>query len=116
MDRILHKQQNKIRRKNRIRSKINGTNKRPRLSVHISNLHVSAQLVDDATDHTIISVNSYKTKDGNLTDKAVIVGTEIAKLAKTKKIKQVVLDRNGKLYHGRVKAFAEAARKEGLEF
>lgn len=116
MDRILQKNKNKIRRKNRIRSKVVGTTVRPRLSVHISNQHVTAQIIDDSKNKTIVSANSYGLKEGSLKEKANTVGSEIAKLAKTKKIKEVVLDRNGRLYHGRVKAFAESARKEGLEF
>jgi large subunit ribosomal protein L18 len=118
MNKLAHKLHNRIQRKARIRSVVSGTAERPRLSVHISNLHVSAQLIDDTTHKTIghVSTVGQKTVKGNLTDKAAWVGTEIAKQAKTAKIKTVVFDRNGKLYHGRVAALADAARNAGLEF
>ena len=114
-----HKLHNRNLRKGRIRSKINGSSKRPRLSVYISNLHVSAQLIDDENGKTLAYVSTIGQKAQaslNLTDKASWVGAEIAKQAKTAKIKQVVFDRNGKLYHGRVAALATAARTNGLEF
>jgi large subunit ribosomal protein L18 len=109
---------NRAQRAARVRTTVVGTAARPRLSVHISNLHVSAQLIDDATSKTLAAVSSVgqKTVKGNLTAKAEWVGTEIAGKAKTVKIKQVVFDRGGKLYHGRVKALADAARNAGLEF
>jgi large subunit ribosomal protein L18 len=117
MTKLSHKLQNKILRKRRIRAIVSGTAARPRLSVHVSNLHVSAQLIDDEASKTLASVTTVGTKQaGTMTDKAAWVGAEIAKKAKTAKIKSVVFDRNGKLYHGRVKALADAARKEGLEF
>lgn len=115
---LIHKASKRTLRKNRIRSVISGTTDRPRLSVFISNLHVSAQLIDD-TKHSTIGYTTtvgQKALKGNMTDKAAWVGSEIAKQAKAKKIKVVVFDRGGKLYHGRVAALAEAARKEGLEF
>lgn len=114
---LLHKLANRAQRKRRIRSVISGTAQRPRLTVHISNLHVSAQLVDDTAHKTLAAVSTVGSKQtGSLTDKAAWVGGEIAKKAKTAKVKAVVFDRNGKIYHGRIKALAEAARKEGLEF
>lgn len=115
---LIHKQRNLIQRRHRIRSTITGTGDRPRLSIFISHLHVSAQLVDDTKQTTLVYVTTVgkKSLKGNMTDKAAWVGTEIAKAAKLKKIKQVVFDRNGRLYHGRVAALADAARKEGLEF
>lgn len=105
-------------RKKRIRSRISGSGVRPRLSITISNMHVSAQLIDDTAAKTIASATSVgsKTAKGNLTAKAEVIGTEIAKKAKAKKIDAVVFDRNGHRYHGRVKALAEAARAGGLEF
>lgn len=118
MDRLLHKNQNEARRKNRIRTTVSGTTERPRLSVSVSNLHVTAQVIDDSKHITLAYASSAgnKTLKGSMTDKAVWVGEEIAKKAKTAKIKKVVFDRGGKLYHGRVKALADSARKAGLEF
>lgn len=105
-------------RKSRIRSRLSGTTLRPRLSVTVSNIHVTAQLIDDDKHTTIAYASTVgDTKSsGTLTEKAVVVGTEIAKKAKAAKITKVVFDRNGRLYHGRVKALADAARAEGLEF
>lgn len=106
------------RRKLRIRSVVTGSTKQPRLSVSISNRHVSAQLIDDVKSMTAAHVTTVGQKNAGetLTDKAAWVGREIAKKAKTAKFKKVVLDRNGRLYHGRIKALADAAREEGLEF
>ncbi len=118
MNKVAHKLHNRAQRKGRIRSVVSGTAKRPRLSVYISNLHVTAQLIDDEAHRTLgyVTTVGQKTATGNLTAKATWVGEEIAKQAKTNKIKNVVFDRGGKLYHGRVAALAEAARKAGLEF
>ncbi len=115
---LAHKLQNRGLRKHRIRSQISGTAKRPRLSVFVSNLHVSAQLIDDEAGKTLGAVTTVgqKSVKGTMTEKATWVGEEIAKQAKASKIKVVVFDRGGKLYHGRVAALAEAARKAGLEF
>jgi large subunit ribosomal protein L18 len=115
---LVHKQAKRSRRQGRIRSVVTGTAKRPRLSVYVSNLHVTAQLVDDESSKTIAYVTSVgqKSLKGNMTEKAVWVGTEIATKAKSAKIKTIVFDRGGKLYHGRVAALADAARKAGLEF
>jgi large subunit ribosomal protein L18 len=118
MNTLAHKLHNRQQRKGRIRSVISGTAKRPRLSVHISNLHVSAQLVDDTTGKTISQVTTVgqKALKGTMSEKAAWVGTEIAAKAKAAKVKVVVFDRGGKIYHGRVAALADAARKAGLEF
>lgn len=117
MSRLESKLQNSLRRQNRVRASLNGTATKPRLSVFISNVHVSAQIIDDENHKTIVGFSSVgKKQTGTKTEIAVYIGTEIAKLAKTKKIKKVVFDRGSKIYHGRVKALAEAARKEGLEF
>lgn len=115
---LAHKLQNRAQRKGRIRSVVSGTAKRPRLSVYISNLHVTAQLIDDATHQSLgyVTTVGQKAVKGNMTEKAAWAGTEIAAKAKAAKIKTVVFDRGGKLYHGRVAALAEAARKAGLEF
>ncbi len=119
MNRLVKKYQNQMRRKKRIRHNVSGTAIRPRLSSHISNLHVSAQIIDDINHNTLIyvtTVGNKSLKGKNLTVKAEWVGSEIAEKCKTKKISQVVFDRNGKLYHGRVKAMADKAREGGLEF
>jgi large subunit ribosomal protein L18 len=114
---LLHKLANRAQRKRRIRSVVTGTAARPRLTVHVSNLHVSAQIIDDGVHKTLSEVTTVGTNQtGSLSEKATWVGGEIAKKAKAAKIKSVVFDRSGKLYHGRIKALAEAARKEGLEF
>lgn len=119
MSKVTSKISNRLRRQNRIRTTVTGTAERPRLSVFVSNRNVSAQLIDDSINKTLLSSTSSHQKEldkSNLTDKAVYVGQDIAKKAKAKKITKVVLDRNGKLYHGRVKALAETARESGMEF
>lgn len=118
MNNLTRKLQNRAQRKGRIRSHISGTSERPRLSVHVSNLHVTAQIIDDTAHKTVAAVSTVgqKAATGTLTDKAAWVGSEIAKKAKSAKVKAVVFDRGGKVYHGRVRALADAARKEGLEF
>lgn len=118
MNKTLHKLQNRNLRKNRIRSVISGTTERPRLSVFVSNMHVTAQIIDDTSHATVAYVTTVGQKKvtGTMIDKATWVGTEIAKKAKAAKISAVVFDRNGRIYHGRVKALADAARNEGLEF
>lgn len=117
MKRLMHKLRNQMLRKNRIRSTVTGTPERPRLSVYVSNRHITAQVIDDTTHKTLAYVTTVASKaTGPMNEKAEWVGTEIAKKAKTAKIKQVVFDRGGRLYHGRVQALADAARKEGLEF
>jgi large subunit ribosomal protein L18 len=108
---------NKTLRKNRVRSKVTGTAERPRLTVTISNAHVSAQIIDDVKQHTLASATTVGTKQtGSLTEQAAFVGADIAKKAKKAKINAVVFDRNGRQYAGRLAALADAARKEGLEF
>ena len=108
---------NRQLRKNRVRAKVSGTAERPRLSVTISNTHISAQLIDDVKQHTLAAATTVGTKaKGSMSEKAAIVGAEIAKKAKKSKISAVVFDRNGRQYAGRLKALADAARQEGLEF
>jgi len=108
---------NKKLRKNRVRAKVSGTAERPRLSVTITNLHVSAQIIDDVKQTTLVAATTVGTKEkGTKAEKAAYVGTEIAKKAKKAKINAVVFDRNGRQYAGRLSALADAARKEGLEF
>jgi large subunit ribosomal protein L18 len=117
MDRLSAKAKHLQLRKNRIRSVIHGTKDHPRLSIHISLNHVQAQIIDDDSSTTLAYASSVGSKStGTLTAKAAAVGTEIAKKALNKKIKRVVFDRGSKLYHGRVKALADAAREQGLEF
>jgi len=117
MSTITIKLANKLQRQRRVRSTTKGTAERPRLTVHISNLHISAQIIDDATGKTLAAASTVGSKaKGSMTEKAAKVGADIAKSAKTAKVRTVVFDRGSKLYHGRIKALAEAARKEGLEF
>ncbi len=118
MSNLSHKLHNRQIRAHRVRSQVTGTTDRPRLSIRITNLHIIAQLIDDSTSKTLAYVSTVGKKEvtGNRSAKAAWVGTEIAKLAKTKKIKTVVFDRGSKLYHGRVAALADAARNAGLEF
>ena len=108
---------NKKLRKNRVRAKVSGTAVRPRLSVTITNMHVSAQLIDDVKQTTLVAATTVGAKQtGTVTEQAAIIGAEIAKKAKKAKINAVVFDRNGRQYAGRLSALADAARKEGLEF
>lgn len=117
MSNLVKKSLNKSLRKARVRAKVSGTTDRPRLSVTISNKHISAQVIDDTKGHTLASATTVGSKQtGSLSEQAVFVGTEIAKKAKKAKVSKVVLDRNGRAYAGRLKALADAARKEGLEF
>jgi len=118
MDALAKKLHNRALRKQRVRSVVSGTAERPRLSVNISNLHITAQVIDDTAHKTLAYVTTVgaKAATGTMTERAAWVGTEIAKKAKAKKVKKIVFDRGGKQYHGRIKALAEAARQEGLEF
>lgn len=102
-------------RKNRVRAKIGGTAERPRLSVHISNKNVVAQLVDDINGKTLAYADSVNLK-GTMTEKAEQVGIKIAEAAKKAKIDFVVFDRGGRQYAGRMRALANAAREKGLKF
>ncbi len=118
MNRLAQVSANLVRRKHRVRAAVSGTTERPRLSVHVSHKHVTAQIIDDTKHATIayVSTVGQKTATGTMTERAQWVGVEIAKKAKTAKVKRVVFDRNGRLYHGRIKALAESARAGGLEF
>ena len=107
----------RLKRHAKIRRTLSGTDTTPRLSVFRSNTAISAQLIDDVKGVTLASSSSkeLKIKNNNL-EAAKAVGKDIAEKAKKAKIKTVVFDRSGYLYHGRVKALAEAARENGLEF
>jgi large subunit ribosomal protein L18 len=107
------------KRKNRVRAKVGGTTDCPRLSINVSNRNITAQIIDDEKQKTLVYVTSVRSKGEakeTMTEKAVKIGTEVAKKAKTAKINKVVFDRGNRLYHGRIKALAEAAREGGLEF
>lgn len=114
------KKQNKLQRKRRVRAKVFGTETRPRLSVFRSNRFIDAQIIDDTKSKTLVSFSSRhlpaKTSKTNKTETAGLVGEELAKRAKRKKITKVVFDRGSYKYHGRVKTLAEGARKGGLKF
>lgn len=106
-----------IYRANRTRAKIHGTAERPRLTVNISNLHVTAQIIDDDKKATLVYATTVGSKiKGTKTEKAAAVGKLIGEKAKKAKITKVVFDRGSRLYAGRMSALADAARKEGLEF
>lgn len=114
-DRIARRQ--KI--KQRVRKTVSGTPARPRLSVYRSNTGMYAQIIDDEAGRTLVSASSLKDKKANgipKIEQAKLVGQAIAEKAKAAGITAVVFDRNGYLYHGRVKALAEAAREAGLNF
>ncbi len=104
--------------KARIRRKISGTAAKPRLSVFRSNTHIYAQLVDDLTGTTLAAAHSSELGEltGNKTDQSKAIGLKLAEKAGAAGISTVVFDRNGYLYHGRVKALAEGAREGGLKF
>lgn len=110
------KTEKRIRLKKKIRTKIFGNSARPRLSVFRSNQFIYAQVIDDSSSKTLISASDMKTKKGTKTERAALVGTEIASALIGKGIKSVVFDRNGFKYTGRVKALADSARTAGLEF
>lgn len=117
----MSKNTQKLRRQARIRKKIRGTSDRPRLSVFRSNQYMYAQVIDDASSKTLVSVSEKQLgKDqgskGTRLEKAKMVGMQTAKMAKGKKVKQVVFDKGSYAYHGRVKAVAEGAREGGLQF
>lgn len=117
MNRLKKVREQNQRRKVRIRKVVVGTTQRPRLSVTISNQHVSVQVIDDSAHKTLLSSTTAGQKQPGmtLTEKATWVGKDIAAKAKKAKVTALSFDRNGRLYHGRVKALADAVREEGLE-
>ena len=110
----------RVERHKRIRKDLSGTAERPRLNVFRSNANITAQIIDDEKGLTLVSASTREKelniKNGGNVEAAKLIGAEIAKRAKKAKIEKVVFDRGGYLYHGRVKALAEAARENGLEF
>lgn len=110
----------RVKRHQRIRNKISGTSECPRLSVYRSNTNIYAQIIDDVEGKTLVSYSTmnkdYSGEKSTNIESATIVGTKVAELAKAAGITKVVFDRSGYIYHGKVKALAEAAREAGLEF
>jgi large subunit ribosomal protein L18 len=117
---IIHTKRNEIRQRihSRIRAKLSGTTDRPRLNVYRSLNHIYAQVIDDQKGETLVSASTLqaKSKTGGNVAAAKEIGKTIAEQAVAKGVKKVVFDRGGYLYHGRVKALADAAREAGLEF
>lgn len=112
----------RLRRKRRIRNKVNGSGERPRLTVYRSNRHMYAQLIDDEQSRTLVSASTReadvaKALEGkDKTEQATAIGKMIAERAKEAGIEKAVFDRNGYIYHGRVAAVADGAREAGLDF
>jgi len=113
---ILHKVFTRKARQRRIRARVAGTAQRPRLAVFRSSTAIYAQAIDDEKGVTIAAANDLKIKKGTKCERAVEVGKKIAETIKAQKIDNVVFDRGGFLYHGRVKILADAARESGLKF
>ncbi|MGB2630691.1 MAG: 50S ribosomal protein L18 [Candidatus Omnitrophota bacterium] len=120
----MKREKQRSRRKMSVRRKIFGSPGKPRMSVHKSLKTITVQIIDDVQSKTICGLSTLtpsvreklKAKSGKNIDAAKVLGTEIAKLAAEKNVKKIVFDRSRYLYHGAVKALAEAARKAGLEF
>ncbi len=117
------KKKRRLRRKFHIRKRVNGTSEMPRMTVTKSLKHIYAQIIDDSKGGTLVSVSTLDKDvaalikpDTTKTGKSQLVGAAIARKAEEKGIKRIAFDRNGFLYHGRIKALADAARKGGLEF
>lgn len=112
----------RVLRHRRLRNKLSGTSERPRLCIHRSNANLSAQIIDDLSGKTLVAASTLekdfqkKQKYGGNVKAATLLGEYLASKAKQKGITKVVFDRGGYLFHGRVKAVAESARKAGLEF
>ncbi len=115
---VMTKHQARLRRHRRVRGKIAGTAERPRLAVFRSNRGIFAQLVDDETGRTLAAAgwNGLGKLSGSKVDQAGAVGKALGQAAKAAGVERCVFDRGGYLYHGRVKALADAAREEGLQF
>lgn len=113
---MLKKLHNRIRRANRVRARITGTAIKPRLSVFRSNAHITVQAIDDITWVTLCAAHDMSITTGTKSERAQAVGKSIAEAMIAKGIKTCIFDRGWYLYHGRVKALAEAARSSGLVF
>ncbi|MBU5668897.1 50S ribosomal protein L18 [Peptoniphilus sp. MSJ-1] len=116
----INRNENRQKRHKRLRNHISGTSQRPRLSIYRSASHIYAQIINDEVGHTICSASTLDKslnleQTGNI-DAAKAVGTSIANKAKEAGVDEVVFDRGGYVYHGKVKALAEAAREAGLKF
>ncbi len=113
---LLQKRAHREKRRKRVRRRIYGTTERPRLSVYRSNVHIYAQLVDDDEGHTLVAADTREAGDAeNRVEAARKVGELVAERAKAADIEEVVFDRGGNRYHGRVAALAEGARSSGLK-
>ena len=114
----INKNVSRKRRHARVRNKISGTPSCPRLCVYRSNKNIEAQIIDDVNGVTLVSSSSMslKLENGSNVEAAAAVGKDIAEKALAKKLETIVFDRSGYIYHGRVKALAEAAREAGLKF
>ena len=106
----------RLKTKARLRKRISGTNGRPRFCVFKSQKHIYAQVINDSAGKTLVSFSSLKLEKGSSVETARQVGEKVAELALAKKVNQVVFDRSGFIYYGRVKALAEGARAKGLQF
>lgn len=118
MKAILDSRKLRLRRKKRVRKRVSGTGDRPRLTISRSASHIYAQVIDDSLGKTLASIHSFgkgKTDRANAENCAKL-GKEFAEVCKKQSISQVVFDKNGYAYHGRVKAFADGAREGGLNF
>jgi len=120
---VVSRAERRLRRKRRVRKKVKGLPEKPRLCVFRSTQHIYAQIIDDSEGRTLAEASSLSDdlrarigKDSGNKKGAAVVGSAIGKLALSKGIKKVAFDRNGFLYHGRVKALSDAAREGGLEF
>ena len=119
MVKTFDKNAQRMKRHTRVRGKISGTPERPRLNVYRSNANIYAQIIDDVNGVTLVSASSLEKDfnvEGTKSDAAKQVGMNVAERAKAKGIENVVFDRGGYVYHGRVKALAEGAREGGLQF
>lgn len=114
----ISKNDSRLRRHARVRAKVSGTPERPRLNVFRSNANIHAQIIDDVNQTTLVAASSVSLKiaNGGNVEAAKQVGEAIAKAALDKNITNVVFDRGGYIYHGRIKALADAAREAGLKF
>lgn len=113
---MLKKVQNRLSRATRVRARMIGTAEKPRLSIFRSNMFITAQVIDDISGVTLCSASDLTIKTGTKTERAETVGDIIGKIMIKNGIKSCIFDRGGSLYHGRVKALAEAARATGVQF